>query len=110
MTQPALAPVSAQWLSSPSIMVSLDCPTVLASRREVARVAPLGCEAGGVGIEYPELPGWEFTVNEVSAGQYRVRAVGPRGITGEAGAVDPDTAPDDLRRWARTVTTSPPEK
>ena len=58
-----------------------------------------------MGVEYPELPGWEFTVNEVSPGQYRVRAVGPRGITGESGAVEPDTALEELRQWARTVPT-----
>ena len=62
------------------------------------------CKASGVGVvEYPELPGWEFTVKEVSNGQYRVRAVGPRGVSGESGAVDPELALDDLREWARTV-------
>ena len=47
---------------------------------------------GQMGIEYPELPGWEFTVIEDSPGQSRVRAVGPRGVTGESSAVDVDSA------------------
>lgn len=76
----------------------------------MTRVGLWLCEHGGVGLEYSELPGWEFTVIEVSPGQYRVRAVGPRGVTSEAGAVDPETALEDLRQWAKTVRTSSTDK
>lgn len=60
-----------------------------------------------MGIEYPELPGWEFTVIEESLGQHRVRAVGPRGVTAESAAVDVDAALADLRRWASQQSKDP---
>jgi hypothetical protein len=60
-----------------------------------------------VGIQRADLPAWEFTVNEVSPGVYRVRATRDGGITGDATGSDPDELLDDLQRWARKVEAGP---
>jgi hypothetical protein len=56
-----------------------------------------------MGVQYAELPEWEFTVEEFSPGGYRVRAIRNGGITGEASGPDPDSLLDDLRRWATRI-------
>ena len=37
-----------------------------------------------MGFEFDDLPHWEFTVSEVSAGIYKVTAVRDGGIRGES--------------------------
>jgi hypothetical protein len=87
-------------------------------RRKTATVADVGGNATlrrtvgpasirSVGIQRADLPAWEFTVNEVSPGVYRVRATRDGGITGDATGSDPDELLDDLQRWARKVETGP---
>lgn len=59
-------------------------------------------------VAYPDLPGWEFTTISLATGEYRVRAVGPGGLTAESGTTeDPDAeqALADLREWARRAPT-----
>ena len=55
-----------------------------------------------MGIEYPDLPGWEFTTNQVSPGEFRIGVVGPGGVNAESGIVeDPDDCIEEMREWAR---------
>jgi hypothetical protein len=56
-----------------------------------------------VGIQRPDLPAWEFTVNQVNPDVYRVRATRDGGITGDATGSDPDELLEDLQQWAKKV-------
>ena len=56
-----------------------------------------------MGVQYAELPDWEFTVEELQPGGYRVRAIRNGGITGEASGPAPDTLLDDLKWWATRI-------
>ena len=56
-----------------------------------------------MGYQFDELPSWEFTVTEQSAGVYRVRAVREGGVTGESTGTDPDGQIEELKVWARGV-------
>ena len=56
-----------------------------------------------MGIEYDDLPLWEFSVSEVAAGVYRVRAVRDGRITGETTSTDPDDALQELKHWAQQI-------
>lgn len=56
-----------------------------------------------MGVQSADLPEWEFSVNEVSPGVYRVCARGDGGLTDEATGADLDAALEDLKRWARRV-------
>jgi hypothetical protein len=59
----------------------------------------------GMGTVYPDLPEWEFVVEEFTKGGYRVRAIRSGGVTGEATGVDPARMLSDLREWAAQVET-----
>lgn len=55
-----------------------------------------------MGVEYPDLPGWEFTTVRISPGEFRVRVVGPGGVNADSEVVDdPDDCIEDMRQWAR---------
>ncbi len=43
-----------------------------------------------MGYQFDDLPHWEFTAEETSAGVYRVRAVLDGAITGEGTGTDSD--------------------
>jgi hypothetical protein len=53
-----------------------------------------------MGLQYDDLPHWEFTVDESSPGIYRVLARRDGGIAGEATGPNSDTLLADLRKWA----------
>ena len=54
-----------------------------------------------MGFEFDDLPHWEFTVSEVSAGICKVTAVRDGGIRGESTGSGPDLLMQDLKDWAR---------
>ena len=54
-----------------------------------------------MGFEIDNLPHWEFTIVEASAGLYRVTAVRDGGIRGESSGTGPDGMLEDLKDWAR---------
>ena len=56
-----------------------------------------------MGIQYDDLPGWEFTVEEQSAGLYRLEVARDGGITGGGTGTDPDALLDEYKEWARKV-------
>ncbi len=56
-----------------------------------------------VGIQFDDLPAWEFVVNEASAGVYALKAVRNGGISGEASGSDYDGLLADLKEWAHRV-------
>ena len=56
-----------------------------------------------MGLQYDDLPSWEFTVVEATNGIYEVAAIRDGGISGSASGVDPDAALADLRTWATKV-------
>lgn len=56
-----------------------------------------------VGTQFPELPGWEFSVTKTSAGAYSVRAIRDGGIRGESSGDEPDELIAELRGWASRV-------
>jgi hypothetical protein len=56
-----------------------------------------------MGLEFVDLPEWEFTVTEKSAGIYEIRAVRNGGIHGESTGANYDALLDDLKDWARQV-------
>lgn len=53
-----------------------------------------------MGFKFQDLPKWEFTVREISAGTYRVVAPRDGGIRGEGIGGDSESLLDDLRGWA----------
>lgn len=54
-----------------------------------------------MGFEFDDLPHWEFTVAEESAGVYRVTAVRDGGIRGDGRGSEPEALMADLKDWAR---------
>ena len=54
----------------------------------------------GVKRTFPELPGWTFDLDEISAGVYRVRGVDEAGRSVEATGTDPDALVDECRKSA----------
>jgi hypothetical protein len=54
-------------------------------------------------ITFPELPGWSFEVNEVSAGVYDVVASDSAGHRVESKGTDPDTLLQECRRSAERI-------
>jgi hypothetical protein len=50
---------------------------------------------------FPDLPGWQFEVEEVSANAYRVRGHDQAGRSIElSGTLDPAPLIEEARRWA----------
>ena len=56
-----------------------------------------------MGIEFEDLPHWEFTVVEFSPGSYRIKAVRDGGVRGEGTGTDPDSLLDEFKQWAHNV-------
>ena len=54
-------------------------------------------------ITFPELPGWTFDVDEVSAGVYRAVGVDESGRSVQATGTDPDQLLDECRSAAMAV-------
>ena len=54
-----------------------------------------------MGIQFEDLPEWEFTVVEQSAGIYQITAVRNGGIHGDSTGSDFDGLMEDLKAWAR---------
>jgi hypothetical protein len=54
-----------------------------------------------MGFEFDDLPHWEFTIVEMSAGIYRVTAVRDGGIRGESSGSGAEAMLEDLKDWAR---------
>lgn len=54
-------------------------------------------------ITFPELPGWTFDVDEVSAGVYRAVGVDEAGRSVQATGIDPDQLLDECRRAAASM-------
>ena len=52
---------------------------------------------------FPELPGWMFNVDEVSAGVYRVRGVDEAGRSVEHTGTDPSTLLDNCKNSAAKI-------
>jgi hypothetical protein len=50
--------------------------------------------------EFPELPGWRFTTEEMSAGVYRVRGVDLAGRSVEKTGIDPQMTLEWCRQAA----------
>lgn len=55
---------------------------------------------------FPELPGWTFEMDEVSAGVYRVRGVDEAGRSVESTGTDPDALLASCRSSAGTMKAS----
>jgi hypothetical protein len=51
-------------------------------------------------LEFPELPGWRFSVEEVSVGVYRARGVDVSGRSVETTRIDEEAAVEWCRRAA----------
>ena len=56
-----------------------------------------------MGLQFDDLPRWEFSAVERSPGIYEIRAVRDGGVTGESTGSDYDTLLEDLKQWARGV-------
>jgi hypothetical protein len=56
-----------------------------------------------VPIEFKELPGWQFEVDEISAGVYKVCGKDKSGRNVEAIGVDPDTLIDKCKKSAMGI-------
>lgn len=56
-----------------------------------------------MGLEFSDLPSWEFTVIKSPHGEYHVRAVRDGGISGDGSGSDPDSLLSDLKEWARGI-------
>ena len=56
-----------------------------------------------MGLQFDDLPAWEFTIVESSAGVYRLNAVREGGITGGGTGTDSDALVDQFKRWAHKV-------
>lgn len=56
-----------------------------------------------MGFQYDDLPGWEFTIVEQSAGVYKLTAVRDGGITGGGTDTDSDALLAEFKRWAYKV-------
>jgi hypothetical protein len=56
-----------------------------------------------MGLQFDDLPKWEFAVVERSPGIYEIRAVRDGGVHGESTGSDYDTLLEDLKRWAHGV-------
>jgi len=54
-------------------------------------------------ITFPDLPGWTFDVDEVSAGVYRAVGVDESGRSVQATGTDPDRLLDECRSAAIDV-------
>jgi hypothetical protein len=54
-------------------------------------------------ITDPSLPGWAFTVNELSAGVFEVVGRGPNGETVSRKGTDPDTVVSHCKDDARAL-------
>jgi hypothetical protein len=54
-----------------------------------------------MGFEFDDLPHWEFTIVEMSAGIYRVTAIRNGGIRGRSTGSGPDGMLDEIKDWAR---------
>lgn len=52
-----------------------------------------------MGLQYDDLPGWDFTIVEQSAGVYRLTAARDGGIIGGGTDTDPDALLDEYKRW-----------
>lgn len=57
----------------------------------------------GIGRTFPELSGWTFDIDEVSAGVYRVRGVDEAGRSVESTGTDPDAVLDDCKKAAEKI-------
>jgi len=55
-------------------------------------------------LEFPELPGWRFNVDEVSAGVYRVCGVDKSGRSVETTGTDAEEAIEWCRSATREIT------
>lgn len=56
-----------------------------------------------MGTQFDDLPSWEFTAIETSAGAYSVKATRDGGVVGEAAGADYDALILDLKQWARKI-------
>ncbi len=56
-----------------------------------------------MGLQYEDLPQFEFTVVETSAGVYGLNAVRDGGVTGGGSGTDPDELLDEFKRSAHKV-------
>ena len=54
-----------------------------------------------MGFEFDDLPHWEFTMVETSAGIYTVTAVRDGGIRSQRRGSGPEELMEDLKVWAR---------
>ncbi len=57
----------------------------------------------GIIKSFPELPGWTFDVDEVSAGVFRVRGGDQAGRTVETRGVDPDAVLEECKNSALRI-------
>lgn len=58
--------------------------------------------------EFPELPGWSFDVDEVSAGVYRACGRDRAGRNVEGTGLDPDALIEKCKQAALKMMTDPP--
>ena len=54
--------------------------------------------------QFDELPGWRFTIDEVSAGVYEVIARDNHGRTFQAKGIDPEALLQRAREYAALIT------
>lgn len=58
-------------------------------------------------VQMPDVPGWSFTVEEVSAGVYRVRGVDRSGRSVEKTGTEPEEILAELQEAAARMMASP---
>jgi hypothetical protein len=56
-----------------------------------------------VSVEYEELPGWRFNVEEISVGVYRVTGTDEFGHRTSSEGLDPDVLLDECRSAAISI-------
>jgi len=64
----------------------------------------------GLRRTFPELPGWTFDLDEISAGVYRFRGVDEAGRSVEATGTDPDALVDECRKSAAKIRDTVPRR
>jgi hypothetical protein len=54
-------------------------------------------------IEFNELPGWHFVVDEVSAGVYKVHGEDQQGRSVETTGIEPDALLEECKKYAALI-------
>jgi hypothetical protein len=63
----------------------------------------LNNEVGRKPLEFQDVPGWRFTVDEVSAGVYKVNGIDEAKHSVERVGTDPDLLIEDCKEYAKMI-------